>query len=271
MYALLSRGLLLLTFSRFITWGIITAIVFVTGIINFFSHRPRSQAFSGRARRALSAFFRRRLLPQSLYGLFPRVTRLQALMALLLTLYCAIFSFVGISYGAWVNPTIPPGRRIGFLEFSGDRTGCLAFAFVPLVFVLSSRDNVFSLVTGISYQHFNFMHRLVGRFIFGMTWVHTLLWSVELGYMYQPQPKKYVSTWKKRYWKWGVGAMALLTFLFLHSFRRVQCWTGYEFFRKSHEVVAVLFLGACWGHWPELRECEFDPFWVGVLLKEQGS
>lgn len=253
------------------TWGIIAAIVLVVGIVNFSSRRQRSQhqipgagkdeegelkkGESRNAWGALATFFRRHFLPQSLCGLFPHVTRLQATMALLLTLYCTLFTFIGISYGTWVNPTKPPGKRIGFLEFSGDRTGCLAFAFVPLVFILSSRDNIFSLITGVSYQHFNFLHRWVGRFIFIMTWVHTILWSIELGIMYQPQPTKYKTTWKKRYWKWGVGATALLTFLFLHSFRRVQRWTGYEFFRKSHEFIAVLFLGACWGHWPQMREC----------------
>jgi hypothetical protein len=113
---------------------------------------------------------------------------------------------------------------------------------------------MFTLITGISYQHLNFLHKWIGRFIFILTWVHTILWSIELGIMYQPQPYKYTSTWTKRYWKWGVGACALLTFLFLHSFRTVQRWTGYEFFRKSHEFIAVLFLGACWGHWPEMRE-----------------
>lgn len=65
-------------------------------------------------------------------------------MGLLLMIYCVIFSFVGISYGTWVSQTIPPGRRIGFLEFLGE---CLVSEFVPLVFVVSSRDNVFSFVT----------------------------------------------------------------------------------------------------------------------------
>lgn len=69
-------------------------------------------------------------------------------MGLLLMIYCVIFSFVGVSYGTWVIPTTPPGRQI---EFSGDRTGYLAFAFVLLVFVCDSRGNVFLLVTGISY------------------------------------------------------------------------------------------------------------------------
>ena len=136
--------------------------------------------------------------------------------------------------------------------------GCLAFALIPLTVVLSSRDNIFSLITGISYQNFNFLHRWVGRWIFIFSFVHTLLWSVELGIIYQPQPKRYILSWKKRYFKWGVGAFALLTYLLIHSFATVRRRTGYEFFRKTHEFVALLFMGACWGHWPELRECKLQ-------------
>ena len=29
--------------------------------------------------------------------------------------------------------------------------------------------------------------------------------------------------------------------------------TGYEFFRKAHYVLAMLYIGACWGHWKPLK------------------
>ncbi|KAM0520423.1 hypothetical protein ACHAQF_005907 [Verticillium nonalfalfae] len=29
--------------------------------------------------------------------------------------------------------------------------------------------------------------------------------------------------------------------------------TGYEFFRKSHYVLAMVYIGACWGHWQPLK------------------
>lgn len=193
-------------------------------------------------------------------------------MTLFVILYSILFSFIGIAYQEWQYWPALPGRRIGFLEFAGNRTGkffcphklskifsnacigCLAFAFIPLTFILACRDNIFSLVTGISHQHLNFLHKWVGRVMFVLSWVHTILWSLELGVFYAPQPEKYITTWGKRYWKWGVGAMALLTFLYVHSFRWVQRVLGYEFFRKSHELIAVLFLGACWGHWPDMKE-----------------
>ena len=51
---------------------------------------------------------------------------------------------------------------------------------------------------------------------------------------------------------WGIVAQAFITFLFVFSLRPVIRWTGYEFFRKSHLVVAGMYLGACWGHWEKL-------------------
>lgn len=51
---------------------------------------------------------------------------------------------------------------------------------------------------------------------------------------------------------WGVVAQGFLAFLFVFSFRPIIRLTGYEFFRKSHLVVAGLYLGACWGHWSKL-------------------
>lgn len=29
--------------------------------------------------------------------------------------------------------------------------------------------------------------------------------------------------------------------------------TGYEFFRKSHYILAMIYVGACWGHWAQLK------------------
>jgi predicted ferric reductase len=50
----------------------------------------------------------------------------------------------------------------------------------------------------------------------------------------------------------GCVAMALISFIFLFSLRPIIRITGYEFFRKSHYIVALLYIGACWGHWTRL-------------------
>jgi NAD(P)H-flavin reductase len=50
----------------------------------------------------------------------------------------------------------------------------------------------------------------------------------------------------------GCVALLFISFIFFFSLRPVIRLTGYEFFRKSHYIVALLYIGACWGHWTKL-------------------
>jgi len=134
----------------------------------------------------------------------------------------------------------------------GNRMGILAFALTPLTIMLASRESILSLITGVPYQHFIFLHRWIGRIMYVQASLHTLSWTIVEGYLYQPQPKTYRDWIAQKYAIWGCIAIALISFLFFFSFRGAIQKTGYEFFRKSHYVVAMLYLGACWGHWSAL-------------------
>jgi NAD(P)H-flavin reductase len=50
----------------------------------------------------------------------------------------------------------------------------------------------------------------------------------------------------------GCVALAFISFVFFFSLRPIIRLTGYEFFRKSHYIIALLYIGACWGHWTKL-------------------
>lgn len=117
---------------------------------------------------------------------------------------------------------------------------------------LCSRDSILSLLTGIPYQHFNFLHRWTGRIILVQSFIHTIAWTIIEGKLYQPQPKVYTAFIKQPYMIWGIVAQGFITFLFVFSLRPVIRWTGYEFFKITHLIVAGLYLGACWGHWDKL-------------------
>lgn len=162
--------------------------------------------------------------------------------------------FIGIVYKTWITPVKNSNKfntRTGLGGFS-DRLGALAYALTPLTIGLCSRDSVLSLLTGIPYQHFNFLHRWTGRIILAQSFIHTIGWTIIEGKLYQPQPKVYNDWIKQVYMIWGIVAQGFITFLFVFSLRPVIRWTGYEFFKKSHLVVAGLYLGACWGHWSKL-------------------
>ena len=141
--------------------------------------------------------------------------------------------------------------RTGLGGFS-DRVGALAYALTPLAVALGSRESILTLLTGVPYQSFNFMHRWLGRIIFIQSWIHTIGWTVIEAKLYQPQPKVYSNFIKQLYMIWGCIALLFITFLFIFSLKRVIRLTGHEFFRKAHYIVGMLYIGACWGHWNQL-------------------
>jgi len=57
---------------------------------------------------------------------------------------------------------------------------------------------------------------------------------------------------QEQYIVFGVVAQAFITFLYIFSTERMIKWTGYEFFKKTHTFIAILYLAACIGHWQML-------------------
>ncbi|KFZ03981.1 hypothetical protein V502_10504 [Pseudogymnoascus sp. VKM F-4520 (FW-2644)] len=261
----------------YIMWGVILGILAVWAILRLINPSRRTSVPKAeletqatayprgayyRAWRSVAATRQRYLLPESFTSFFGRVTRIQVLILAIVSGYLLVFSLVAIIYKTYITPvkgTNLFNTRTGIAGFS-DRIGVLAYALTPLSVLLSSRESVLSLLTGISYQHFNFLHRWVGRIIFVQSFLHTLVWTVIEGKLYQPQPSVYQTFIAEPYIIWGCFAMLFITFLYVFSLRRVIQWTGYEFFKKSHYVVASLYIGACWGHWDKLY------FWVLASL-----
>jgi len=211
-----------------------------------------------RLKRSLTAWRRHYLLPESMRSIFGRTTRLQILILAVLTGYLAIWSFVGMKYKTWTGIPVKKHPELHATRTTlgpwADRVGSLAFALTPLTVMLSSRESILSLVTGVPYQSFNFLHRWLGYLIFVQSALHTIGWCVIEGRLYQPQPSTGRDWIKQPYMIWGTVAMIFITFLFVGSTPWAIRKTGYEFFRKSHYIMAMLYIGACWGHWDKL-EC----------------
>ncbi|KAL6710298.1 hypothetical protein ACN47E_009244 [Coniothyrium glycines] len=254
-----------------IIWATIGAILIVWAVGRHFTREQPSgvqlpaEAGEGvkttrsafeRLQRAIPAYGRRYLLPDAARPIFGRVTRAQVLTLIVLTAYLTVFSFIGIVYHKWVTPVKNmPGvynTRTSLGPWS-DRIGVLAYALTPLSVMLSSRESILSLVTGLPYQSFNFLHRWLGYIIFAQSALHTIGWSVIEIKLYQPQPKVAREWIVSTYMIWGVVAMILLLLLVLLSTPWGIRLTGYEFFRKAHYVLAMVYIGACWGHWEQLR------------------
>ena len=205
---------------------------------------------------SFSASTRRYLLPDSIRLIFGRVTRLQVLILAIMAAYLLIWSFVGIVYKTWITPVKKmPGvynTRTSLGPFA-DRVGVLAYALTPLSILLSSRESIISIITGVPYHHFNFLHRWLGHIIFIQSALHTIGWCIVEIRLYQPQPTVGLEWIRQTYMVWGLVAMILLTLLWGLSTPWAIRAFGYEFFRKSHYVLAMIYIGACWGHWAKLK------------------
>ncbi|KAK8245713.1 ferric-chelate reductase-like protein [Phyllosticta capitalensis] len=270
----------------FILWAVIGGILFLFLFYRLLKPK-RSQSFYPmkqdpeapkssqssiyRLYRSTVVGLRKWLLPETLRNVFGRVSRLQVVVLAVMLAYLLIFSLVGIVYKTWVTPVKgSPGlysTRTGLGGFA-DRVGAFAYALTPLTIGLATRESILSLLTGIPYQHFMFLHRWTGRIIFVQSFLHTLGWTIVEGKLYQPQPSTYSEFMAEQYIIFGVVAMLFITFLYIFSIKRVIQWTGYEFFRKTHYIVAALYLGACWGHWTHLA-CWMIAS-IGIMFLDRG-
>lgn len=217
---------------------------------------------------AVPAYARQYLLPDASRFIFGRVSRSQVLTFLVLLGYLTIWTFVGILYGIWVTPVKKmPGvynTRTSLGPWA-DRIGVIAYALTPLSIMLSSRESILSLVTGLPYQAFNFLHRWLGYVIFIQSSLHTIGWCVVELRLYQPQPSVGIEWITQTYIVWGVVAMILLLLIVVLSTPWGIRMTGYETFRKLHYVLAIVYIGACYGHWEQLK-CFLIPSFIVWFL-----
>ncbi|GIC87609.1 ferric reductase family protein [Aspergillus udagawae] len=252
-----------------ILWGVILGILLLCALRRLIRVRRTShmssqdaetektlpQSFIYRMHQSLKSVYHRHFLRGWFPGLFGHTTGFNILVLVILTAYLTIFSFVGIVYKTWYSPVKGYPNlhqtRVGLGPWA-DRLGVLAYALTPLAVLLSTRESLLSLLTGIPHHHFLFLHRWLGYIIYAQSVLHTIGWTVVEGKLYQPQPSTWNEFIAQEYMIWGVVAMIFLSFLVFCSTRWCIRLTGYEFFRKSHYVVAMLYVGACWGHWAML-------------------
>lgn len=209
-----------------------------------------------RLRNSTASFSRRWFLPESIRWVFGHTTRLQVAILAIVVVYLTAFSFAGMYYASWITPVKnSPGvynLRSSLGPWS-DRIGVLAYALTPLSIMLSSRESIMSILTGVPYQSFIFMHRWLGYIIFAQSALHTIGWCLIEIRFYQPQPKVGIEWIIQTYMIWGLVAMILLTLLVLLSTKWAIRAFGYEFFRKAHYILAMVYIGACIGHWEQLQ------------------
>ncbi|RMY63666.1 hypothetical protein D0863_10373 [Hortaea werneckii] len=130
-------------------------------------------------------------------------------------------------------------------EKVGFRAAWISIAQIPLVFLLSTKFNLFSLLTGISYERLNWIHRWTARTVFLTVIVH---WSfffqewvladfVQLELEMMPMVK------------YGFGAFAILGWNVVSGFGYFRA-KAYELFVIQHICAAAVLIWLLYIHVP---------------------
>lgn len=239
-----------------IQWYVIAAILLALAVLRV----ARVSRQTARLARRIERFW----CKTSLCGQDLHTTRAQFATLLVYVLYNLVFTFVDVPYGHSYHYVSSHAKgyvqKATTLQFIANRTGFLAFAGIPLIFLLVARLGVVRVLTGVSYHHLNLAHKWVGWTVLVLSWLHATLWTIEMGLHYQMEGGYLATRWRKIYWIAGCFATVFLSYMTIHSFAAIRRNTGYEFFRITHNLGSILFLIGCWVHWTETFQ------WIAAAL-----
>lgn len=147
-----------------------------------------------------------------------------------------------INYRTMPKGEMPWGYspREEILAYIGYRTGHFGYMLLPLVILLSGRNNLLLWVTNWSYDTYLVLHRWVAR----MFALYAIIHSVTLLGTYTGSGK-YATDSNEPFWLWGIVATVLTSAMLVFSmlwFRRL----AYELFLILHILMAVFVLAGCW-------------------------
>lgn len=150
------------------------------------------------------------------------------------TIAYIIFLFVW----AFINTTDLEGHTLN-IAYWCNRSGVLAASQFPLITALGTKNNIVSLITGISYDKLNYVHRMMSRVVFILLWVHTGSEIVR----HAPFQPYFARQWLI----WGLISMIAFTILCIVSLRPIRA-QAYELFFYVHFAMALIFLIGAYFH-----------------------
>ncbi|KAG9857046.1 putative plasma membrane ferric-chelate reductase, partial [Aureobasidium melanogenum] len=148
-------------------------------------------------------------------------------------------------------------------RYVADRTGIMAYATLPCIWIFAGRNNVFLWTTGLSYQTFNIYHRHIARAGTILAIVHSAVYTwlfveFEGWSMFR---REFTQLWLL------LGVVATFTMclllLFSASWLRIKF---YEIFLVLHIVLSVITLVGCFLH-TSIFDAKYDSYlWPIVIV-----
>ena len=130
-------------------------------------------------------------------------------------------------------------------EDIGYRTGFVSVCQLPLLFLLAGKNNIIGLLTGMSYEKLNWIHRWCARCLLLTTTIHFGYWLADWQpYHYFPKRLKIDPITRH-----GLGSWCILLWIVFSSFAPLRR-LSYEFFVIQHVVSFAFFIGFVYLHVP---------------------
>lgn len=137
------------------------------------------------------------------------------------------------------------------------RVGSLAVAQLPLMFLLSGKQNLIGMVIGSSYERLNWLHRWVARVFWITVTIHMSFWFRSWARYNYIRRKIQID----RLTQTGLACWVILTAIVLLSFAPVRK-ISHEVFYIAHIVLVAGLMGAIYLH---LENSEVY-FWVSIII-----
>jgi len=147
----------------------------------------------------------------------------------------------------WSNVILKPSSSLYAYkwEIVGFRGAWVSVTQLPLIYCLGGKNNVISLITGISYERLNWLHRWVARTLFLTIIVHWSFffteWSIADFVKLELELMPMV--------KYGFGAWAVIGWMILSGFGYFRA-QAYELFVLQHLASAGILLWLLYVHVP---------------------
>ena len=130
-------------------------------------------------------------------------------------------------------------------EDVGYRTGFIACAQLPLIFLLAGKNNVIGLLVGASYERLNWLHRWTARVLFLTVTIHMGFWFAD---WYRFDYIK-VKLTKDPITQRGFAAWVIMLWIVVSSMAPIRRW-NYEFFVAQHILTFSGLIAAVYLHLP---------------------
>ncbi|KAB8072509.1 ferric reductase NAD binding domain-containing protein [Aspergillus leporis] len=145
------------------------------------------------------------------------------------------------------------------------RAGMIAVAMIPWIVALSTRANFISILTGISHERLNVLHRWAGYLCLFLSLIHmipfyvTPIWENGVLVYYQQYFPRHIYIYGT-----GWAALAPLIVLCVHSLPIIRAWM-YELFKLVHLPASIFFLAMIFWHSKNFL-ASWDYLWATVAI-----